>query len=503
MSLFSIVTIVLSLCVVVLGIALHLRRRRHVKELQASERKFRDVTEKTSSIIIVFDDSLAITFVNKTAEQFFGFSNTEFLSKKFDMLIHPDHLPSFRHEEYHRRGDTTKTHRREIKVLRCNGEERWLDMMYGWANVQKEFTTLVTAFDITEGKKSEFSLKQSEQNFRIITEMISDYAYLDRIEDDGRWTVLWVTDSFYRLTGYTKEDSQAPDFITRFIYPDDLTDNIQTMQQLLQNKSIKNEGRIVTKHGKILWMQQEAKPIWDEKLNRVKYIYGAAHNITEEKIRQLENEKLSLELARTEQRERRRIAQFLHDDIGQKLALIKMNLQELENGIIDDCLKQEVKNMFTTIEKTIADTRTATFELCPPVLYEFGIVTAIEWLAQKMREQYELQIVVENHVGECKLNEEHASIAFNTIRELLLNVVKHSQATKVFVGFRREGLFLRVNMMDDGIGFDMDKTEAKIASNTSFGMFSVKQQLSSIGGEFVYFSRPDEGVRIKLLFPVD
>jgi PAS domain S-box-containing protein len=471
--------------------------------LIASEAKFRSVAELTSSAILVFDDNRIIKFANKGTENLFGYKQDELSGKNFNDLIHPSHFPSFNHEELQRRGDTAKTHRRELKVLTQSGQERWLDMTYGWVRFQKAYGTMVTAFDITERKNAEEALMQSEQNFRVITEMISDYAYLDRIEDDGRWTVLWVTDSFYRLTGYSVEESQAPDFIARFIYPDDLADNIQTMQQLLQNKSIKNEGRIVTKDGRIRWMQQEAKPIWDKTLNRVTYIYGAARDITERKAKEEELNKLSHELIQTEQRERKRLAQFLHDDICQRLVQLKIHLQTIENDVTEAHLKNELKKIFNSVEKTITDTRTTTFELCPPILHEFGIVAAIEWLVQKMREQYRIQLELENHIGECTLNEEHSTVAFNAIRELLLNIVKHSNANNAHVKFRREGLFLRVDMMDDGCGFEMNEVEGKIASNTSFGMFNVKQQLSSIGGEFKYFSRPGEGVRIKLLFPVD
>lgn len=207
---------------------------------------------------------------------------------------------------------------------------------------------------------------------------------------------------------------------------------------------------------------------------------------------------LSSKLLLTEERERRRIATEIHDRIGQSLALCKIRLGILMQSSVHPQVHEGLLEFRRLIEQTIRDTRTLTFELSPPVLYELGLEAAVEWLAEKMEQQHELKILVEYNGKQEGIDNEIRVFAYQAVRELLFNIAKHADASHatVTIGGSDEAVFIGV--IDNGNGFKGSPSDHQVSQDEGFGLFSIREHLRSIGGQMEIESEPAKGTHVTL-----
>jgi signal transduction histidine kinase len=143
-----------------------------------------------------------------------------------------------------------------------------------------------------------------------------------------------------------------------------------------------------------------------------------------------------------------------------------------------------------------------TFELSPPVLYELGFEAAMEWLVRQMREQHGLSTEFRGD-GQTKPLEDNVRVLlFQAVRELLVNVAKHAQARNVTVSTQMAGDEIRVDVEDDGVGFDVSQAGSHDYKTGGFGLFSIRERLGHIGGYLNVESKPGVGTRITLVAPI-
>lgn len=235
-------------------------------------------------------------------------------------------------------------------------------------------------------------------------------------------------------------------------------------------------------------------------LNKALEAEIAERKRTEEKIRSYQEQLRSLasELSLTEERERRAIATDLHDHIGQILALTKIKLGELQQQAKGQTL-EEIREL---VEQSIQYTRSLTFELSPPILYELGFQAAVEWLAEQMQEKHGIRVSVNGDHAVGPLSDDIRMFLFKAVRELLLNVAKHAQAHQTTVGIRQEGENLRITVADDGEGFEVSQLEGPSGSTRGFGLFSVRERLNHFGGQLEIHSQPGKGTTAILFVPL-
>lgn len=209
---------------------------------------------------------------------------------------------------------------------------------------------------------------------------------------------------------------------------------------------------------------------------------------------------LTAEMALVEERERRKIAVELHDQIGQTLALIKIRLGSLATQAIAVDIADELNAVRSLTEDAIQFTRSLMTELSPPVLYELGCVAAMEWLVDQVREKYGLEIRFVDD-GMPKFVDDRSKIAlFKSARELLMNVVKHAGATTVWLRMRCDGQTVTVEVQDDGVGFD-PSTCFSDGSSGGFGLLSIRERMHHVGGTFTTESSPGAGTTMIITVP--
>ena len=210
---------------------------------------------------------------------------------------------------------------------------------------------------------------------------------------------------------------------------------------------------------------------------------------------------LASELSLVEEQERRIIATDLHDQIGQTLSVIKMRCFSLRENLSSPEQLQYLDEIFELVQQTIQEIRSLTFELSPPVLYELGLVAAIEWLAEQFQNKHELRCMVENDNLPKPLNDDIKVVLFRSVRELMANIVKHAQAKTARITIRVMKDTIRVRVTDDGMGYNL--TGKNQGDNThAFGLFSIRERIRPLGGELEIDSRPGQGTMVTLMAPL-
>ena len=217
---------------------------------------------------------------------------------------------------------------------------------------------------------------------------------------------------------------------------------------------------------------------------------------------QLRLRSLASELTLAEERERRRIATELHDRIVQMLAVIKIRMGDLRESHSAERFAEPLQSVYDLIDQTIQDTRSLTFELSPPILYELGFVHAVEWLAEKFQEKSGIQTDVEHDGLDKSLDDDVRIVLFQTLRELLTNVSKHAEAHHVHIRMLRDTTHIRIEFEDDGMGFEVNDIQVKPETSTGFGLFNIKERMEYIGGRCQIASRISQGTKIILIAPL-
>jgi signal transduction histidine kinase len=192
----------------------------------------------------------------------------------------------------------------------------------------------------------------------------------------------------------------------------------------------------------------------------------------------------------------------VHDHIGQNLAFAKIKLGTLLASSSDDEVKQEVDIVVKLVDEAIRDTRSLVSELGSPILYELGFVPAVEWLAQQMRRRHGVAIEFEDDGKPKPLGDDVRVLLFQAVRELLANVVRHAQAQTAKVSIIRNGDQIRVDVKDDGIGFDPAKIGPGLDEGGKFGLFSIRERLEPLGGRLEMLSKPGQGTDVILTGPL-
>lgn len=207
---------------------------------------------------------------------------------------------------------------------------------------------------------------------------------------------------------------------------------------------------------------------------------------------------LASELSLAEQRERRRLATEIHDSLAQMLALAKIKLSQvrrqsrLSSG--QERLAQESEEI---VGEALAYTRTMIAELSPPVLYQFGLVMGIKWLAEQML-RHGLTVDVRAEPDIPPLAEERLIFTFQSVRELLLNIVKHAAVNQAVVKIAVSAdRHLQVTVEDQGCGFD----PATITGADRFGLYSLRERIEAMGGRVDVISARDQGTTATLTVP--
>ena len=360
--------------------------------------------------------------------------------------------------------------------------------------------------EIRERKRVQQHLVESETRFRtIIQEAAIGMAVVDK---QGR--LMQSNLALQRMLDYTSEKLQDM-VIAQIIHPGDVARSMKSFKALLKGTqpTYHIEERFIRLDGTVVWGRLSISLVRDAATDP-SFVIAMVEDISkrreaEEQVRNYQKhlQSLASELSLIEERERRRLATDLHDHIGQALAVSKIKLGLLQKNVNSPDISNLLAEVRELIEQMIHDTRSLTFKLSLPVLYELGFEAAVDWLAKHMHQQHGIKIQVESNGQTGLLNIEMSVLLFQMVRELLFNIVKHAQATMAKVAIQKVGNQLQVEVADNGVGFDPAKNDPKMYKVDGFGLFSIRERLNHFAGGLEIESEPGHGSRISMTIPMN
>jgi PAS domain S-box-containing protein len=258
-------------------------RTRLQNDLLESEQRLRTMLEHMPVMIDALDENYVPLVWNRECERVTGYSASEILGNPhmLEMLYPNANERESIMAEWRRRGNTY--HDWECQITAKDGSAKTI----AWSSIAddvpiKGWPNWAIGVDVTERKRVENALRESEERYRITSELISDYAYSYLVDADGMIHHEWITDSFTRVTGYTFEEIDAKGSYALY-HPDEEARVLRDLEVVMRGESISSEYRIITKSGEMRWLLIERRPVWDEEQQRVVRFFGVAQDITARK----------------------------------------------------------------------------------------------------------------------------------------------------------------------------------------------------------------------------
>jgi PAS domain S-box-containing protein len=372
-----------------------------------------------------------------------------------------------------------------------------------------EVGNLASAFNamVLARGQAEESLRQSEQRFRLIAETIQEVFWIADVETTK---TVYVSPGYERVWGRsTKSLYEDPWSFFDAVHEEDSDRVLNALERKKLGQLYEAEYRILRPEGSIRLIWDRGYPVRDGTGRVVCYV-GVAQDITErrgmeEKIQTYQRElraaalEMSSMEARIEERERHLIAADLHDFVGQNLVVTQFKLAALQKTLSSPELIRRVEEIRELTRQTIQYTRSLTVELSPPILVEIGFKAALEALAEGFQKTHKIPIRVEDDGRPEQPDDDIRYLLFRSVRELLMNIVKHSQASMVKIAIARQNETIVVSVEDNGIGFEPAKVAGK---DRGFGLFTIHRRLKHSEGCCEVVSRPGSGTRVVLSAPL-
>jgi signal transduction histidine kinase len=212
---------------------------------------------------------------------------------------------------------------------------------------------------------------------------------------------------------------------------------------------------------------------------------------------------LSQRLMEAQESERRHIARELHDEIGQALTMVKINLQTIQRASDPVLVAQRVEESIGVIEPTLQQVRNLSLRLRPSLLDDLGLVAALRWYLDRQSRTGDFALQFKAEPLAKRLPAEIETACFRIVQEAITNVIKHSEAREVDVTLRRFDRFLELVVCDTGIGFNVALAQSRAAEGGSLGLLSMTERASLVGGTFDIRSELGRGTEIRARLPIE
>lgn len=522
------------------GVILDVTREHEAQEaLRESEARLRAIVDNAVDAIITIDEQGMVHSFNASAERIFGYERDEVMGKNISMLMpEPDR---HQHDSYLERYGRTGERRvigigREVMGQRKDGSTFPVDLAVSeaWLGGRRMYLGLVR--DISERKQAEAQLdrehalaEQERARLQAVLEILPVGVYLAKkdgeLVSNAAGKAIWGEhqpprevakyDTYKAWRPGEKQPLKSEEWaLARALRNGETTIGEELEIEAFDGarKAILNyalpirdaEGRIT--EGVAVNVDITARKRTEEELKRLNETLeqrvAERTMVAEQRAAQLRA--LASELTMAEQRERRRLAQTLHDHLQQILAATKFRTAMLRGRVPGPEMDEAVLEINDMVDQAIGASRSLTVELSPPVLYDAGLVPALDWLARQNEQKHGLTVTVEADSGAEPAAEDMRVLLFQAVRELLFNVVKHAGVKEARVQLTRAShRQVRVVVEDEGRGFDPENVETGASSPTGFGLFSLAERLEVAGGTMEVESEPGQGARVTLLAPMD
>jgi PAS domain S-box-containing protein len=491
----------------ILGTLLDVTQRLRAEEsLRESEQKFRLLIETMNDGLGAIDTLKRITYVNPKICELLGYQEAELVGRPLtDLLDETNQQILNKNLERRQGGDQTPY---ELFWNRRDGGQfpsivSPKPLFDAQGNFKGSFAIIT---DITARREAEAAVQRREQYFRLLTENVSDVIGLLTAEG----IISYLSPIAKGHLGYDPQEllGKAAD---QFVHPDEIETLCRHFAKIRRHPNKIHSAVIRMRHRNNSWHVLEVK--FKNLLNNpvVNGIVINAKDITEQKdleaalqrsARKLRS--LTAQIFTTQETERRRLSLELHDELGQSLTALKLQLRAIANSLRKDQkrLKQECMHMLTYINEVVEDVRRLSHDLSPSLLENMGLQAALHHLLENFRKFY---LITENldelHDIEDFLPAEANIHIFRIFQEILTNIEKHSQATEVRVEVARSDRHLTYRIADNGRGMPSDVAD-RSGGVPGLGLTAISERVYMLGGILEISSNENAGTEIKFTVPL-
>ncbi len=443
---------------------------------------------------------LKLTDWNKQHETILGYN-----SKEIKNSSAPDWHLSENEELVRKSIENITTHNKtsiEAPLLKKDG--RSIPYLLTAVKIESEGQQYImgVGIDVSERKQAEQALLYSEW---ILTKA-QQIAHVGSWEYDYERDKMKCSDETFRIFGYEPGSVEPTlDLFYNMVHPEDfplLQKSIENVKEYHVPLNI--DLRIILPGGEERFIHEQAEMTFNAGGDPLKWV-GTVHDITERKkiedelqtsLKQLHQLSKYIEQAR--ENERLNIARELHDDLGQALTAVKIDLEIIKQRTSDTIVKGKLEDVKVLVGETIKTVQRITSQLRPEIIDDLGLEAAIDWYTKEFSQRYGIKVFLNIESG-IPISNNDALPLFRIMQESLTNIARHAQATRIEIMLDQQDDFIHFKVTDNGVGI----TETEINSKKSFGIMSMKERTASLGGSFEISRENDFGTKIEILFPIN
>jgi PAS domain S-box-containing protein len=357
---------------------------------------------------------------------------------------------------------------------------------------------------IAERKDAEEALHQSEEKYSKLVEASLTGIYIDQ---DGK--IVFANKRFAEIYGYSREELAGMES-WRLVHPEDraLTTEIRTKRLRGEEAPSQYEARGLTKDGRTIWINRRNTRI---EYNGRPAVLGNVVDITKRKRMERALQEsgkrlqfLSSHLLTAQERERRRISIELHDELGQGLTVLKLQLRSIERKLLKDqkALREDCEHTLRYVDQIIENVRRLSRDLSPSILEDLGLSAALRWVIDDVSRHYNFETSVEMEDIKDLFSQEAQIIIYRVFQEALANTGKHAHSTHVTVVIEKNDGRVSFVLEDNGNGFDVEYVRSQASTEKGLGLAAMDERVRMLGGSLGIWSEEGTGTKITFTVPV-
>ncbi|HMK64462.1 MAG TPA: PAS domain S-box protein, partial [Thermodesulfobacteriota bacterium] len=480
-----------------------------------SEKKYRLIAENVTDVIWTMDLDFNFNYVSPSINKLRGFTVHEALGQSLSEFLTPASLEAalkaIEEEEKNRRQNPLETDRRleiELEQICRGGTTVWTEneINYIHDKDQKMVGIVGITRNVSDKKRFEEAMRKSEERFRSLIQSSSDIILI--LDDQG--CVTYQSPSLVRISGYPSDHFIGKSPLS-IVHPEDLDQVQKSLNEVFQ--SLYDGGPISFRGRKAdgSWVFLEAVASNHMGIPSIGGLVVNLRDITErkkaeealkgseERLRLLSNR-----LITAQEKERKRIAYELHDELGQSLIGLKFRLTGLQKKSKgrEDGFYQEITQGLDIINEMSTNIRQISQELRPSVLQHLGLMEALDWLFDDYQKKSQIAIHKRIEKQKQKFSKHREIMIFRIFQEALTNIGKHAEATQVTVTFTENENTAFFSIQDNGKGFNLKATENRNPGDSGLGLISMKERALMAGGDLDIKSEIGWGTLISFLLPI-
>jgi PAS domain S-box-containing protein len=467
------------------------------QESRESELRFRLVADRAPVLIWMSDTDMLCSYFNKPWLEFTGRPLSMERGNGWTQGVHPDDL--HRCMDIYTQSFARREHfRMEYRLLRHDSEYRWVfDTGVPRFKDDGTFTGYIgSCIDVTERKRTEDALRESEERFRLAAQAAEIFAYeWDAASDQ----VMYSAESF-QILGVENPKIITGQQMLAQVHPEDRGKLLAASASLSADKpSLQTAYRVIRSDGSVIWLERTGRAYFGQQGEMLRVV-GIVRDITERKRAEEALLSMSRRLIGAQEQERARIARELHDDMGQRLALVANELEQLQQAIprLGLDVARRIRDLQKNTSQIATDVQSLSHELHSSKLEYLGLAVAMRSFCREFSQHKGVNIDYVAQNVPSVISPEVSLCLFRVMQEALQNAVKHSGAKHFKAELWGAANEIHLEVVDSGAGFDNNAPRLR----QGLGLISMEERLKLVNGIFSIETQPGHGTRIHARAPL-